>query len=158
MKRKLWKGGEIIFSSLLNEANEYQLEEEVDRLIWGVTEQIVEQALKSMKVGKIPRPSGVTSDLIKAAGATGVKGHFQVCESIKQEGEVPEQWVKSYTATIPAYKGKGDILMVDKHRGVKLLKQDMKVYEKSLLQKRLRDIVKIDEKQFGLQSGTVSQL
>ena len=62
MKRKLWKGGEIIFSSLLNEANEYQLEEEVDRLIWGVTEQIVEQALKSMKVDKAPGPSGVTSD------------------------------------------------------------------------------------------------
>ena len=55
---------------------------------------------------------------------------FQVCESIEQEGEVPEQWAKSYT--IPLYKGKGDVLMVDKHRGVILLEQDMKVYEKTL--------------------------
>ena len=37
---------------------------------------MVEQALKSMKVGRAPRPSGVTSDLIKATGATEVKGLF----------------------------------------------------------------------------------
>ena len=100
------------FSSLLNETYEYQLEVEdkVEGPIWGVTEQIVEQALKSMRVGKAPGPSGVTSDLIKAAGATGVKGFFRF-ESIEQEGEVPEQWAKSYT--IPAYNGKGDVLMVD---------------------------------------------
>ena len=33
--------------------------------IWGKTEQMVEQALKSIKVGKAMGPSGVTSDLIK---------------------------------------------------------------------------------------------
>ena len=103
-----------------------------------------------MKVGKALGPSGITRHLIKPAGATGVKGLFQVCESKEQEGEVPEQWAKSYT--IPLYKGKGDVLMVDKHRGVRLLEQDMKVYEKTL-EKRLRDIVKIDEKLFGFQSG-----
>ena len=39
------------FSSLLNETDEYQLEEEdkVEGPIWSVTEQIKEQALKSMK-------------------------------------------------------------------------------------------------------------
>ena len=101
------------FYSFLNEINEYQLKEEdkVVGAIWGVTKQVVERALKSMKVGKAPGLSGVTSDLIKAAGATGVKVLFQVCESIEQEGEVPEQWAKSYT--IPAYNGKGDVLMVD---------------------------------------------
>ena len=41
--------------------------------------------------------------------------------------------------------------MVDKHRGVRLLEQDMKVYEKSL-EKKLKDIVTIDDKQFALQS------
>ena len=139
------------FSCLLNKTNEYQLEEEdkVEGPIWGVTEQIVEQALKSMKVGKAPGPSGITSDLIKAAGVTGVKGLFQVCESVEQESEVPEQQAKSYT--MPVYNGKGDFLIVDKHRGKRLLEQHIKVYEKTL-EKRLRDIVKIDEKQFGFQS------
>ena len=52
---------------MLNETEEYQLKEEdkVEGLIWGVTEQIVEQALKSMKVDKAPGPSGVTSNLIR---------------------------------------------------------------------------------------------
>ena len=107
--------------------------------IWGVTEHMVKQALKRMKVGKAAGPSWVTSDLIKAAGATGMKGLFQVCESIEQEGEVPEQCAKSYIYTILVYKGKGDVLMMDKHRGVRLLEQDMKVYEKTL-EMKLRDI------------------
>ena len=66
------------FSSLLYETNKYQLEEKdkVEGPIWGVTEHIVEQTLKSMKVGKVLKSFGVTSDLIKAAGATGVKGLF----------------------------------------------------------------------------------
>ena len=43
-------------SSLLNETNRYQLEEEdkVEGRIWGVNEQMEEQALMGMKVGKIP--------------------------------------------------------------------------------------------------------
>ena len=57
---------------------------------------------------------------------------------------------KSYTILV--YKGKEDVLMVDKHRGVRLLEQDMKVYGKTL-EKRFSDIVKIDEKQFGFQPG-----
>ena len=44
---------------------------------------MVEQALKSMKVRKALELSGVLSNLIKAAGATGMKGLFQVCESIE---------------------------------------------------------------------------
>ena len=54
---------------------------------------------------------------------------------------------------IPVYKRKGDVLILDKHRGVRLLKQDMKVCHGKTLEKRLRDIVKIDEKQFGFQLG-----
>ena len=50
-----------------------------------------------MKVGKALGPSGDTRDLINAAGGTGVKGLFQVCESIEQEVEVPEQQAKRYT-------------------------------------------------------------
>ena len=49
-------------------------------------------------------------------------------------------------------KGKGVVLMVDKHRSVRLLEQDVNVYEKTL-DKSLRDFVKIYEKQFGFQQG-----
>ena len=90
---------------MLNETNKYLVEEEdkVEGPMWGVTEQME----KSMKVGKALGPFGVTSDLIEAAGATGVNGLFKICESIEQEGKVPEQWAKSYTMRL--YKGKGDV-------------------------------------------------
>ena len=140
------------FSSLLNETNAYQLEEEqkIEGPIWGITESMIEKALKNMKADKAPGPSGITSDLLKAAGATGVKGLFQVCETIEEQDEVPVNWGGSFT--IPVYKGKGDVLMVDKHRGVRLLEHDMKVYEKTL-EWRLREIVNINENQFGFQQG-----
>ena len=38
---------------------------------------------------------------------------------IEQEGEVPEQWDKC--STILLSKGKADVLMVDKHKVVRLL-------------------------------------
>ena len=50
-----------------------------------MAEQTVKQALNSMEVGKAPRPSGVTSDLIKAAGATGVKGLFRFVNPLNRK-------------------------------------------------------------------------
>ena len=60
----------------------------MEGLIWGVAEQVVKQVLKRMKVGKAPWPTAVISYFIQA----GVKGLFQVFESIEQEGEVPEPY------------------------------------------------------------------
>ena len=50
-----WKS---FFDELLNEANEYHLEEEskVEGPIRGVTEEEVEGSLKNMKNGKAPGP------------------------------------------------------------------------------------------------------
>ncbi len=38
----------------------------------GITEKEVEEALQKMKRGKAPGPSGVTTDLLRYAGETGV--------------------------------------------------------------------------------------
>ncbi len=55
------------FSELLNEENQYKLEDhlKVEAPILGVTEKEVEDALQKMKRGKAPGPSGVTTDLLK---------------------------------------------------------------------------------------------
>ena len=103
-------------------------EDKVEGSLSGVTEQIVEQALKSEHESMKARQRAIWGDKwsIKAAGATGMKGLFQVCKSSEQEGNFPEQWDKSYTILV--YKGKQDGPMVGKHRGVRLLEQDMKLY------------------------------
>jgi len=49
-------------------------------------------------------------------------------------------------------KGKGDALECGSYRGIKLLEHAMKVFER-VIEKKLRNVVKIDEEQFGFQPG-----
>ncbi len=67
---------------------------------------------------------------------------------IETEERAPTEWGSSYT--IPIYKGKGDVLLCGKYRGVRLLEHGMKLWEK-ILQRRLRDTDKIEDIQFGFQ-------
>src|SRR5580692_7598626 len=50
------------------------------------------------------------------------------------------------------YKGKGDALNCGFYRGIKLLDQVMKVFER-ILETRLRSKVKLDDMQFGFRPG-----
>ncbi len=69
-------------------------------------------------------------------------------ELIETEERAPTQSGTSYT--IPIYKGKGDALLCGKYRGVRLLEHGMKVWEK-IQERGLRDVVKIEDIQFGFQ-------
>ncbi len=62
------------FSELSLEENQYELEQhlKVEDPILGVTENEVEEALQKMKGEKAPGSSGVTMDLLRYAGETGV--------------------------------------------------------------------------------------
>ena len=140
------------FEELLNEANPYEREEEekVEGPVERISEEEVKWALKKMKKGKAPGPSGLTSDILRELGERGTEELVNVFNGIQDKGEIPEEWNDSYT--IPIYKGKGDALSCSKHRGVRLLEHGMKLWEK-ILEERLRKIVKIDGCQFGFQKG-----
>ena len=140
------------FNELLNEENHHELEQhpKVEGPIIGVTEKEIRDALKSMKSGKAAGPSGLTADILRAAGETGLRELNKIFEKMEAEESAPREWGSSYT--IPVYKGKGDSLLCGKYRGVRLLEHGMKLWEK-VLEKRLRNIVNIDEKQFGFQPG-----
>ena len=67
------------------------------------------------------------------------------------EGEdIPEDWRSS--TTIPIFKGKGDAMECSKYRGIRLLEHGMKLYE-GILERRLRNIVEIEDYQFGFCPG-----
>ena len=55
------------FSELLNEENQFEREEQpkVEGPIMGVKSSDMKEALRKMKCGKAPGPSGVTSDVLK---------------------------------------------------------------------------------------------
>jgi len=140
------------FEELLNEENPYEVDEEakVEEPLDDVSEAEIKRGLKKMKKGKAPGPSGMMSDILKEGGEKGIEELANVFRNIQGRGEIPLEWADSYTVSI--CKGKGDALSCSKYRGVKLLGHGMKLWEKKL-EERLREIVKIDECQFGLQEG-----
>ena len=90
------------FENLLNECNEHELElvGKVEGPIENVTSEIVERALKKMKNGKAPGPSGITSDLLKAAGKPAIEELTRVYENIIKEVKGPEEWEESLTTIV----------------------------------------------------------
>ena len=52
-----------------------------------MTEKEVEEAMRKMKSGKVPGPSGVTTDLLRYAGETGVRELKKVFELIRDRRE-----------------------------------------------------------------------
>ena len=111
-----------------------------------ITEQEVKLAIKQMKKGKAAGPSGVTAEMLQAAGEAGIRWVTEICNAILKEGKVPEDWERSWIVSV--YKGKGDALECGSYRGIKLLDQVMKVMER-VIEKRIRSRVH----QFGFRPG-----
>ena len=66
------------------------------------------------------------------------------------EGTVPSDWNLSFIINL--FKGKGDALLRGNYRGLKLQEQAMKIME-HVLNAIIRQIVVIDEMQFGFMTG-----
>ena len=74
----------------------------------------------------------------------------ELCYAIIREHKIPEDWKQSILLAI--FKGKGDPLECGSYRAIKLLEHGMKVLER-VLEKRIRERVKIDDMQFGFTPG-----
>ena len=110
----------------------------------------VDAAIGKMKQGKSGGPTGVVSEMLKAAGETGTIWMTDVCNAVVRDGKIPEDWSRSWMVNV--YKGKGDALTCSSYRGIKLLEHAMKVLER-VIEGRVRKFVKIDDMQFGFMAG-----
>ena len=106
--------------------------------------------MKKITNGKAPGPTQVSVDLIKAVGDACVEELIAICRGSADEKRAPDDWQDSWTS--PMHKGKGDALLCGKHRGIRLLKHAMKIYEK-VLENRLRKELQINRRQFGFVGG-----
>jgi Reverse transcriptase (RNA-dependent DNA polymerase) len=150
--REVWRK---YFEQLLNEEFAWDRDSlEEGNAIAGPAEEItvpeVRAAISKMKAGKAVGPSGVGAEMLTAAGEAGVLWVTDLCNLIVKEGRVPADWSKSWVVTV--YKGKGDALECGSYRGIKLLDQVMKVFER-VIEVRLRRLVNIDEMQSGFSPG-----
>jgi hypothetical protein len=115
-----------------------------------ISDKEVREAMKKMKCGKAPGPSGVGAELLIAAGEVGITWMVDLCNAILREGKMPEDWSKSWLVSI--YKGKGDAMECGSYRGIKLLEHAMKVFER-VIESRVRSRCDIDGMQFGFRAG-----
>ena len=95
-----------------------------------ILEEEVAAAIKGLKVGKAAGPTGVVSEMMKAAGGFGSRWMTDLINNIVKEGCIPVDWRKSIL--VPMYKGTGDPLVCGSNRAIKLLEQPMKVLERVL--------------------------
>ena len=150
--KDVWKDH---FERLLNEEFDWDrgsLEEvrEVSGPAEWISVQEVQAAITAMKVGKAAGPSGVVAEMLKASGEAGARWVTDLCNSIVTEEKIPDDWRKSWL--ISMYKGKGDAQDCGSYRGIKLLDQVMKVFER-VMENRVKSIVNLDEMQFGFRAG-----
>ena len=115
-----------------------------------ISEEEVAAAIKGLKIGKAAGPTGVVSEMMKAAGGFGSRWMTDLINNIVKEGCIPDDWRKSIL--VPVYKGKCDQLVCGSYRAIKLQEQLMKVLER-VLEKRIRYQVSIDNMQFGFMPG-----
>ena len=81
-------------------------------------------------------PSGISVEMLDAAGEVGLLWMADLFNTIIREGKIPDDWKRSWLVTV--YKGKGDALDCGSYRGIKLLDQMMKVFER-VIEKKVRE-------------------
>ena len=93
--------------------------------------------------------------MLKAAGEDGTRWMTELCNAVVRDGKIPEDWSRSWLVNV--YKGKGDALECGSYRGIKLVEHAMKILER-VIERRVRNVVKIDSMQFGFMPGKAQQM
>ena len=105
-----------------------------------ITEEEVRAAIAKTKVGKASGPTGLMSEMLTASGETGISWLTDLFNATVKEGRIPVDWSKSWMISV--YKGKGDALECGSCRGIKLLDQVMKVFER-VIKRKMRNLVSL---------------
>ncbi|XP_065315529.1 uncharacterized protein LOC135924400 [Gordionus sp. m RMFG-2023] len=92
----------------------------------------------------------VVSEMFKGSDDLGIEWLMNLANQYVTEGTITEDWRRCII--IPVYKMKGYPLDCGSYRVIKLLEHAMKVFER-VLEKRIREQIKIDEMQFSFTSG-----
>ena len=79
-----------------------------------ISEEEVASAIKGLKMEKEAGPTGVVSEMMKAAGGFGSRGMTDLINNIVKEGCIPDDWRKS--TLVPVYNGKDDPLVCGSYR------------------------------------------
>ena len=115
-----------------------------------ITKEMVEKSISKMKIGKASGPSGVVTEMLKASSDVCSELIADLTDSMIHDNIMPSEWDDSFIISL--FKGKGEALDRGNYRGLKLTEHVLKVVE-CIIEVIIRDIVNIDEMQFGFMPG-----
>ena len=147
---RLWKDHMEKTINVENECDQMAKADMVEGPVEEVTYEEVMEAMNKIKLGKAAGPSEVNMDMIMANGKFGVGVLNKLRQRVLDGKGMSEEWKTS--VVVPIFKGKGDVMDYGIYRGVKLLEHAIKVVER-VLEKRIRELVKADDMQFGFMPG-----
>ena len=148
---KRWKE---YFEKLMNEKNNREpgteKPEVVNEEVNCVSREEVKNAVKRMKKGKAVGPDELQVEVWKCMGKMGIKFLTRLFNRLLMGERMSKEWRRS--VLIPIYKIKGDAQCCENYRGIKLMIQTMKVWER-IIEARLRDREEISKQQYGFMPG-----
>ena len=147
-RKRVWKEH---MEAIMNEETQWDGVVDTDK-VEGPMERFVKENV-SEAVGRARNGNaGGSSGIVKehfTASQNGKQVILEIANEILNGSAMSKDW---RSIAVPIYKKKGIVMVCSNYRGAKLLEHVMKVVER-LLEKRLRDIVKIDRMQFGFMPG-----
>ncbi|KAK3524132.1 hypothetical protein QTP70_018031, partial [Hemibagrus guttatus] len=144
------RGWKEYFEELMNEENEREKRVEgvnsVEQKVDKIRKDEVRKALKRMKSGKAVGPDDILVEVWKCLGEATMEFLTSLFNRVLESERMPEEWRRS--VLVPIFKNKGDVQSCSNYRGIKLMSQTMKLWER-VVEARLRKVVEICEQQYG---------
>ena len=148
------EGWRSYFDQLMNVESEIIQREVTARKegrVWIVLgEEEVRKALSQMKKGKAVGPDDILVEAWRALEGKGVTWLTEILYRIMASEKMPDEWRRSTLR--PIYKNKGDIQECGNYRGIKLMSNSLKIWER-VIENRLRGTVTMSDQQFGFMPG-----
>ena len=132
----------------MNKENAWDQNNEIAIVEDSVEEVSLEEitiAMKKMKLGKVSGCSKVSLEMINISGKVGIDMMMKLFQRVLGGNRIPEDCKTS--VMVPICMGKGDVTNCGSHRRIKLLEHGIKIIER-VLEKRIRELVKVDDMQF----------
>ena len=146
---KLLNEGDVASVTDVSEERGVDTERNTSEWEW-VSEEEVVAALGKAKSAKAVGPDGIPNEVWKVVGERAIVWLVRLFNKLMDGDRMPDEWRQSWM--VPLFKGKGDVQECKNYRGIKLMSQTLKVWER-VVEVRLRQTTSISEEQFGFMPG-----
>ena len=100
-----------------------------------INREEVKRGLRKVKDGRVTNPDNIPVEIWKRLGEESSEMLWDLMRKIYRQEKMPKEWRESFI--IPIYQEKGDIQDCGNYRGIKLLSQAMKLWER-IIEARVR--------------------